>query len=87
MKTKKPGNVKHRPELNLNKVQRAYIKSKGITQYRLAQKTGMSHNAMSDFFLGKKRASIETYSKICNALELTLSEFFAMGEQDNKKEK
>lgn len=54
---------------------RNYIKNSGVKQSVLAQKTGMSPQAISTFMNCKRDLDIEEYAKLCDALGVNY-EFF-----------
>jgi len=47
-----------------------------ISRYRLSQKTGITQTALSKIISQKSIPNIVTIEKICNAFEITLSQFF-----------
>ncbi len=49
---------------------------KGITVNRLANLAGISQGFLRDIELGNKRPTVETLSYICDALEISLKDFF-----------
>ena len=51
--------------------------SKGLTTTALAHKAGLAQSHLRDIELGNKNPTIETLSYICDALEISLAEFFA----------
>lgn len=51
--------------------------SKGLQGVRLAKKAGITNVYLSYIERGAKTPTIDTLRKICNALGVTLSEFFA----------
>ncbi len=51
-------------------------KKKGITTNRLAYLAGISQSYLRDIELGKKNPTVEVLSYICEALDITLSDFF-----------
>lgn len=59
---------------------------KGLSQYKLYQLAEISQAALSDIESNKKSPTIITLEKICNALEITLAEFFSEDkESDSSK--
>lgn len=57
---------------------------KNISTYKLAEITGISQSVISKLENGSRRADIETIEKICNALGITLADFFNFdGERTN----
>ncbi|MCR4429870.1 MAG: helix-turn-helix domain-containing protein [Tepidanaerobacteraceae bacterium] len=56
----------------------------GLSNRQLALKAGLSQPVMYRIENGSRRADIETIEKICNALGITLSDFFNFdGERTN----
>ncbi len=49
---------------------------KGITVNKLANLAGISQSFLREIELGNKRPTIETLSYICDALEISLKDFF-----------
>ncbi len=49
---------------------------KGFTVNKLANLAGISQGFLRDIELGKKRPTVETLSYICDALEISLRDFF-----------
>ena len=49
---------------------------KGITVNKLANLAGISQSFLREIELGNKRPTIETVSYICDALEISLKDFF-----------
>lgn len=54
---------------------RKYLEEKGITQEWLAQKIGMSKQAMSATLKGTRRLTADEYVDICVALDLSMDYF------------
>jgi transcriptional regulator with XRE-family HTH domain len=50
---------------------------KGLSQYKLYKLAEISQAALSDIEANKKSPTIITLEKICHALEISLSDFFA----------
>jgi len=63
----------------------AIRQQKGLSQYKLYQLAGISQATLSDIESSKKVPTVTTLAKICKALEISLSDFFA--EDDNIAEK
>ena len=59
------------------------IKSKGITQAELAEKTGKNRSSLNMILSGKLRLDMETFLKICEVLEVSPAYFF---ETENKND-
>lgn len=50
---------------------------KHISRYRLAQKSGIAQSSISTLLNRKSVPTIQTLEKICEGLDMTLSQFFA----------
>lgn len=55
-------------------------KKKNMSRYRLSQKSGISQSSISNLFNRKSLPSLITLDKICNGLDITLSQFFLQDE-------
>ncbi|MBQ8780287.1 MAG: helix-turn-helix transcriptional regulator [Oscillospiraceae bacterium] len=55
---------------------------KGLTTNKLANLAGISQSHLREIELGKKNPTVETLSYFCDALGITLSDFFS--ETDNE---
>lgn len=55
---------------------RGLMEERGWSEYRLAQKAGLSQSAISNLFRRHTLPSIPTLEAICNGFGLTLSQFF-----------
>lgn len=51
-------------------------KDKGWTIYKLAEMSGISQSTLSNMFTRKTLPSISTLTQLCEAFNITLSEFF-----------
>lgn len=60
---------------------RQYIKSKGISQAYLADKTEVSDSQMSAALNGRQKLSAELYLSICNILEVPVSYFYSESDE------
>lgn len=49
-----------------------------MSRYRLAQKSGISQSSISNLLNRRNVPSIQTLEKLCNGLDITLAQFFAM---------
>lgn len=56
-----------------------FREKKGITVNRLANDAGISQSFVRDIELGNKKPTVETVSLLCDALGITLKEFFDDG--------
>lgn len=50
---------------------------KHMSRYRLSQKTGLAQSSISNLLNRKSLPTIPTLEKICEGLDITLSQFFA----------
>lgn len=55
----------------------ALMDDRGVTQYKLSKISSVSQGVISDIVSGKNAPSLSTLEKLCAALGITLSEFFA----------
>lgn len=58
------------------------INQNGWSVNRLAKEAGLSQSTLSSIFVRQTIPSIPTLERICAALDITLSEFFADGSPD-----
>jgi transcriptional regulator with XRE-family HTH domain len=56
-----------------------YREQKGITVNKLATMAGISQSFLRELEFGNKKPTIETVSYICDALHITLRDFFEDG--------
>lgn len=56
--------------MNINKYINTYMEERGIKQSFLAQKTGISQDAISRILRGVRGISAEEFIKICIALDI-----------------
>lgn len=59
-----------------------YRSQKKWSEYQLAEKSCLTQSTISSWYRKNMLPSISSLEKICNAFEITLSEFFAL-EEDN----
>lgn len=59
-----------------------YRSQKKWSEYQLAEKSGLTQSTISSWYRKNMLPSISSLEKICNAFEITLSEFFSF-EEDN----
>lgn len=57
------------------------MESKGLSEYKLAQLTGVSQSTINSFFKKNNIPSVYTLQSLCDGLGLTLSEFFSLTER------
>lgn len=53
------------------------MKSKNISEYRLAKLSGLSQSTISNIFVRNTAPTLPTIKAICNGLGITMSQFFA----------
>lgn len=61
---------------NVNKRILELCKQKGWTEYRLAKETNIPNSSINAMFKNNHVPSIYNLQKICNAFQITLSQFF-----------
>ena len=52
------------------------LTERNISMYQLSKKAGIPQSTLSNLFIRYNAPTIPTIEKICDALEITLSEFF-----------
>ncbi len=60
---------------------KAHMLARGWSEYKLAQKSGVAQSTINSLFRKNNNPSISTLESICAAFGITLSQFFAQGEQ------
>ena len=60
---------------------KAHMLQRGWSEYKLAQQSGVAQSTINSLFRKNNNPSITTLESICSAFGITLSEFFAQGEQ------
>ena len=65
----------------LEKIEKLRIE-KGWSQYKLALESGLTQSTLSNMYARKTLPSISTLNNICDALNITLAQFFCEGESD-----
>lgn len=68
--------------MELNEKIILFRESIGISTNKLANKAGISQSYLRDIELGKKNPTVEVMSYICEALGISLADFFAEDETD-----
>lgn len=63
---------------------KTYLNDNGIKQNFLAEKTGLSPNAISDICIHDRKIDCIEYYKICKALNLPLEYFLEGVDEDGK---
>ena len=56
---------------------RRYLEQSGMTEYRLAKKSGLAGSTIQNIFQRNSVPSIATREAICEVFGITLSQFFA----------
>lgn len=62
--------------MNVEERIRFFREQKGITVNKLANLAGISQSFLREVELGNKKPTIETLSLLCDALNITLKDFF-----------
>ncbi len=73
------------PEEECNKLVeriRRICKEKGVSNYALAKKSHVSSSTIHAILSGKSRPQVYTLLQMCNALEVTVEEVFAGGDEE-----
>jgi transcriptional regulator with XRE-family HTH domain len=52
------------------------------TEYQLAEKSGMAQSTISSWYRKRMLPTIPSLEKICDAFDITLSQFFLEGEEN-----
>lgn len=68
--------------MNVGKRIRQLREKLGLSNRQLAIKAGLSQPVMNRIENGNRKADVETIEKICDALEITLMDFFNMNGQE-----
>ena len=63
-----------------NEKLRELLDQNGMTEYRLAKKSGLSDSTIKNIFRRNTVPSIPTLEAICKGFGITLSQFFAEGD-------
>ena len=64
--------AKKRTDLLADKLRQA-IDDSGLTRYRIAQETGVSESALSQFYNGHRGLSMEALNAVGECLQLTIN--------------
>jgi transcriptional regulator with XRE-family HTH domain len=59
------------------------LDERGWTKYKLAKECGMSLSSVSNMFRRHTSPTVATIESICNALGISLSQFFDVGNETN----
>ena len=65
--------------MDTNERLRQLLKERGLTTYKMAELSGLSHTTLANVFKRNTVPSIPTLERICNGFGITLSQFFAEG--------
>lgn len=68
--------------MNIGEKIRQLRESRGLSNRQLAKKAGLSQPVMNRIENGNRKADIESIEKICDALEITLIDFFNVDSQE-----
>ena len=63
--------------MDTNQRIRQLMKARGLTEYRLALDSGLSKSTVSALLHRNTTPSVPTIEAVCNALGITVSQFFA----------
>ena len=63
--------------MDTNKRLRQLLDERGLTTYKMAELSGLSHTTLANVFKRNTVPSIPTLEKICVGFGITLSQFFA----------
>ena len=63
--------------MDVNEKLREMLKERGLTTYKMAELSGLSHTTLANVFKRNTVPSINTLRAICNGFGITLSQFFA----------
>lgn len=63
--------------MDVNEKLRKMLKERGLTTYKMAELSGLSHTTLANVFKRNTVPSINTLRAICNGFGITLSQFFA----------
>lgn len=56
--------------------------AKNWTEYQLAERSGLTQSTISSWYRKNMLPSISSLEKICNAFEITLSQFFSTDDEN-----
>ena len=66
--------------MDVNERLRKMLQERGLTTYKMAELSGLSHTTLANVFKRNTVPSISTLQAICKGFGITLSQFFAEGE-------
>ena len=67
-------------DMDVNDRLRKMLEERGLTTYKMAELSGLSHTTLANVFKRNTVPSISTLQAICKGFGITLSQFFAEGE-------
>lgn len=67
--------------MNIGKRIKNIRNAKNISTYKLAEMTGITQPVISKLENGNRKADLDIIKKICDALEITLVDFFNINDQ------
>ena len=59
-------------------------KATGLSQYRLAQRSGIPQGSISNYELGKSIPGPDVLAKLCDGLGITMAEFYTEPQSDEE---
>ena len=65
---------------------RELMEERSWTEYRLAKEANLSHSTVANMFNRNNAPTFPTLEAICNAFQMTLSQFFCEDGTDEEKE-
>ena len=78
--------MKENQKMNVGKRITNLRTAKGLSTTALAHKAGLAQSHLRDIELSNKNPTVETLSYICDALEISLAEFFSEETENSIKE-
>ena len=66
--------------MDVNERLRKLLQERGLTTYKMAELSGLSHTTLANVFKRNTVPSISTLQAICKGFGITLSQFFAEDE-------
>ena len=66
--------------MDVNERLRKMLDERGLTTYKMAELSGLSHTTLANVFKRNTVPSINTLQAICKGFGITLSQFFAEGD-------
>ena len=67
-------------DMDVNDRLRKMLEERGLTTYKMAELSGLSHTTLANVFKRNTVPSISTLQAICKGFGITLSQFFAEGD-------